>query len=214
MNLFRKKQPINLSEWLEIATKKLAKTARERVTREIESHYREAVAAHLSRGESEDAAQAAALRELGEAKAAAKRLRRTNITQREERRLLRLEKMSGSKGRLIFVVVYFSFLGIVNLPYEFHGVGYFLSLVTGYTWVGFLLKSYLDAKRPGPAPKLPALMRNTIVRDVVLFCLLFIEDYIQPVPWSRYLFFYAYLIWEIRRTMNSRRKISNNPLTV
>jgi hypothetical protein len=62
---FKAPQPKNLEEWLEIATDGLAASGRERITREISSHYAAAVESHLAQSESEQDAQAHALAELG-----------------------------------------------------------------------------------------------------------------------------------------------------
>jgi hypothetical protein len=72
-----------LPQWLEIATETLAAPAKERIRTEIEAHYSESVAAHLAEGASESDAQAAALTELGSAKAAARRFRRQHLTEKE-----------------------------------------------------------------------------------------------------------------------------------
>jgi len=87
MSMFQKPSPQNLSEWLEIATKKLVSQARQRIWTEVASHYEEAVEAHLQSDLPIEAAQAAALAELGDAKAAARRFRRTHLTESEFRKV-------------------------------------------------------------------------------------------------------------------------------
>jgi len=83
MNLFKKRQPQNLAEWLEIATKRLAAPAKERIRTEIEAHHAEAVEEHLARGLSESAAQVAALVELGDARVVGRHFRKRHLTERE-----------------------------------------------------------------------------------------------------------------------------------
>jgi len=69
-----------LRGWLETATAGLVIPAKQRIRTEIEAHYREAVAAHVARGLSEPSAKNAALVELGEPRAAARRFRRSHLT--------------------------------------------------------------------------------------------------------------------------------------
>ncbi len=73
----------NVSEWLEAATRKLTAPAQERIRVEIEDHYVDAIASHLAVGASESQAQASALAELGDAKAAARHFRRRYFTKGE-----------------------------------------------------------------------------------------------------------------------------------
>lgn len=109
MNLFRKRQVQTLSEWLEIATRKLTDASKERIRVEIEAHYAEAVEAHREGGLSEADAQSKALRELGDARAAARRFRKQHLTERENEWL----KFSDKWGRSIFwlILSYFTFVG-------------------------------------------------------------------------------------------------------
>ena len=72
-----------LRDWLRTATAGLVAPAKQRIRTEIEAHYREAVAAHLGDGLLERRAKAAAVTELGDAEAAAKRFRRSHLTTKE-----------------------------------------------------------------------------------------------------------------------------------
>ena len=83
----------SIAEWLLIATKDLCEHAKTRVTLEIKTHYQEAVEAHLAVGESQLGAEAMTLEELGDAKAAARRLRRKHLTAKE------VKKLSGLMAR-------------------------------------------------------------------------------------------------------------------
>jgi hypothetical protein len=82
-----KEQKPGLTGWLEIATEGLAVPARERITPEIEAHFTDSVEVHLNEGKSEEAAQVAALAELGDAQKAGKDFRRRHLTEREAKRL-------------------------------------------------------------------------------------------------------------------------------
>lgn len=81
-----------LSDWLRIATWRLADSAKVRIRIEIEAHYTQAVEAHRGNGLSETDARVAALTELGDPEAAAKRFRKRHLTEWEAYRLRRLEK--------------------------------------------------------------------------------------------------------------------------
>jgi hypothetical protein len=72
-----------LCEWLRAATKGLVASAKERIRMEIETHYTEAVAAHVADGLSETDAKMAAVAKLGDARAAAKRFRKEHLTAEE-----------------------------------------------------------------------------------------------------------------------------------
>jgi hypothetical protein len=84
MSFFQRHQPQTLSDWLEVSTRKLAEPAKERIRAEIEAHYAEAVAGYVTTGLSQSAVAAAALADLGDAKAAAKRFRKRHLTKWEE----------------------------------------------------------------------------------------------------------------------------------
>jgi len=72
--------PQNVSEWLEVATWNLVPSAKTRVRPEIETHYAETVQTRLALGASEATAQSAALTDLGDAQAAARRFRQEYLT--------------------------------------------------------------------------------------------------------------------------------------
>lgn len=107
MSLFRKRQVQTLSEWLEIATRKLTYASKKRIRLEIEAHYVEAVEAHRENGLSEADAQTAALAELGNAKTAGKRFRKQHLTEREEKRLKEADEYGRSIGFLLLFYAIF-----------------------------------------------------------------------------------------------------------
>jgi len=76
-----------LDAWLALATGALVPSAQAPIRAEIEAHYAEALQTHLANGSAESAAHAAALADLGNAKSAARRFRRTYLTQKEAHRL-------------------------------------------------------------------------------------------------------------------------------
>jgi hypothetical protein len=80
-------KPANLAEWLEQATGDLVPSAQARIRPEIEAHYADAVQAHLANGADEPTAHAAALTDLGNAPAAARRFRREHLTDEDARRM-------------------------------------------------------------------------------------------------------------------------------
>jgi hypothetical protein len=81
-----------LEGWLELATDKLEVPARERIAKEIEAHYAEAVNVHLATGESEMSAQAAALAELGDPQEASWNFQRSHLTESEAKWLQSMER--------------------------------------------------------------------------------------------------------------------------
>jgi multisubunit Na+/H+ antiporter MnhF subunit len=90
MSVFQKPGAQNLSEWLHIATNELVVPAERRIWAEVTSHYEEAVEGHLQNGMPIALAQEAALAELGDAKAAGRRFRRTHLTVFEFEKVHRL----------------------------------------------------------------------------------------------------------------------------
>jgi hypothetical protein len=73
----------SLPEWLTTATENLSAPAKERIKQEIESHFEQAMESHCAEGLTEPQAQARALTELGDAKAAAKSFRKSHLTAAE-----------------------------------------------------------------------------------------------------------------------------------
>jgi hypothetical protein len=94
MNFFRQRAAQTLPEWLESATGRLVPSAQARIRPEIEAHYAEAVQAGLEHGATEPAAQAAALADLGNPCAAARRFRQKLLTENDAAVLAALIKKS------------------------------------------------------------------------------------------------------------------------
>jgi hypothetical protein len=143
MSIFREPGPQNVSEWLEIATKKLAPAAKERIRAEIVSHYDEAVDGHLQNGSPRSAAHTAALDELGDARAAARRFRRTHLTKYEFLIIARFLR-SGQHNLWVLLVKVAFWLGfgwwICYFPEGFSILAYILiGLLIAYEVFTFLL---------------------------------------------------------------------------
>jgi hypothetical protein len=100
------RQPYELHAWLRIATKGLATPAKERIRLEIEAHYAEAVADHLSKGLSESDARSAALAGLGKARKAAKCFYERHLTAREAEGVERTISRQGSRWWLLFNYIF------------------------------------------------------------------------------------------------------------
>jgi hypothetical protein len=132
MSLFKRHQPQTLAEWLEIATDKLVKPAKTRIQTEIEAHFTEAIAGYVQGGLSEQDAESRALEELGDAKAAAKRFRRSYLTERQKECLRQALKEMRSVFLLLMNFSMFWMLFLDGLAPDYHlspvGAGFFLGL--------------------------------------------------------------------------------------
>ena len=109
--LFQKSNVRNVSDWLNISTRKLAPSAQERIRLEIEAHHAESVVAHQQAGLSKNDAEAAALAELGDVRQAARRFKRQHLTVRQAANLDAWDKHSKSLFQLgCCYLVFFSFV--------------------------------------------------------------------------------------------------------
>jgi hypothetical protein len=86
-----------LEGWLEIATEDLELSAKQRIAKEIESHYAEAVSAHIVAGELELSARGQALAELGDPRDAARDFCKTYLTSSDVKWLRSMEKMAAQR---------------------------------------------------------------------------------------------------------------------
>jgi hypothetical protein len=103
----------NVSEWLKIATHGIAAAGKERISREIEAHYADAVGTHLERGESEDVAQAKSLEELGEPGVAAEEFQKEYITEADEKHLDYIFKAALDPRKSISIAICFTVLPLL-----------------------------------------------------------------------------------------------------
>jgi hypothetical protein len=100
----------NVSEWLEIATKGIAAAGKERIEREIEAHYADAVEAHRERGESEEVAHTKSLEELGEPGKAAEKFQQEYLTEEDEKNMVRILQAAREPWKSVSIAVCFTVL--------------------------------------------------------------------------------------------------------
>ena len=148
MKNFQKRRAQDLFDWLEIATEKLTAPALDRISADIASHYEEAVDGHLQNGLPIVAAQAAALDELGDAKAAARRFRREHLTESEFRAVTALFKPAWRKSMLLAARVLFYIAGGCAL-YAYRGFSLSVSLVLAL-FIGNQIGISVLARRKSP----------------------------------------------------------------
>ncbi len=97
-----------LTAWIVLATDGLVAPARERIKQEIEAHYADAVARHVTGGLPRAMAEARALDELGDIDVAAKGFRKRYLTEKEEAWLREIEtgwRQTAPKRKRIFPVI-------------------------------------------------------------------------------------------------------------
>ena len=83
-----------LSGWLEIATDGLEAPAKQRIARENEVHYAEAVDDHMAANESEHSARTAAVLELGDPQVAALNFQKSHLTESEAKAVQSMERIA------------------------------------------------------------------------------------------------------------------------
>lgn len=98
MNASPNKECQPLEEWLSLATSGLVRSAQERVRQELEAHFSDAVEARMAEGLSRDAAQVAAVRELGDARRAAWNFRKNLLMESEARTLFLMQDWHHKRG--------------------------------------------------------------------------------------------------------------------
>ena len=138
-----------LATWLDEATNSLCDDARERVTREVRSHYEDRVAAERAKGHSEDEAHALAMAGLGNSAVARKAYSRVHLTRSDVQSLeFLLARQRGWRlSRSLTVAAGMLFFAACSFPgYLAHGKP-LLYLVACGAWsalaIGaFVLKSY------------------------------------------------------------------------
>jgi len=113
----------NLANWLDVAIGDLIPSAQNRVRREIEAHFAEAVQNQLASGLTEPAAQAAALADFGSPKAAARRFRREYLTQIHANQIIKIVNTSSRD------LVPWMFIGLLVLAID----GLTLGLLNEYS---------------------------------------------------------------------------------
>jgi hypothetical protein len=116
MILGLQKKPQNFPEWLDAATRDLVPSAQARVRPEMEAHYAEAVQMHLKNGSLEAIAQAAALADLGDAYAAARRFQKQYLTRIAVAYFSAFAKIDQRLSAAGFVLFLFASLGCLAFP--------------------------------------------------------------------------------------------------
>lgn len=89
--------------WVEVAARKLAQYAKERILDEIKAHYRDAFEEEIRNGHKSIAAHREALKRLGNPKAAGKVFRKTYLSIAEERRFTRFLHPESVRGYELLV---------------------------------------------------------------------------------------------------------------
>jgi hypothetical protein len=166
-------KPASLSEWLEIATKGIAAAGKERITREIEAHFAEAVEAHIAQGEPEPVAQAKAVIALGDATVAAKRFRRNHFTEEEVKSLEKMRKDAAKLRNFLLNVLYpLSFYSSCRLIFgdPKHDL-YFIGLLSAAVALPGL--SFVIANRPATKAKVSWLLLVEITTNVAFAAIAF-----------------------------------------
>ncbi len=135
--------PALLEWWLDAATAKLAAPARERIRGEITAHFTDAVERHLRDGCTETEAREAAVRELGDAKSAARRFRRSHLTVGEAEWIEKQVRFSKSKWSRVTWFFPPLFLLLVSSGGAASGPGHLFS--TPVPLLGVVFVAYLVA---------------------------------------------------------------------
>jgi hypothetical protein len=117
MGVIKKHQTHDLPEWLGIVTKNLVVSAKERICAEIEEHYAETVASHLTEGLSKADAMSQALAELGDPEEAAKRFCRLYMTIGDVRRL---KNCIVSSPTILCISILFTIIILSVLKWSLH----------------------------------------------------------------------------------------------
>jgi hypothetical protein len=165
--------PKELAEWLEIATKGIAAAGKERIAREIEVHYAEAVEAHMSQGEMETVAQAKAIIALGDATVAAKRFRKNHFTEEEVQSLAKMRKDAAKpRNFLLNLFLPLGFYASCRLIFgdPKHDL-YFIGLMCSAVALPGL--SFVIANRPATKAKVSGLLLAEIATNVAFAAIAF-----------------------------------------
>jgi hypothetical protein len=190
MNLFPQRQAQSLPDWIDIATRNLVPSAQTRVRAEIEAHFADAVRAKQAAGATELDAQAAALAELGNARAAARRFSREYLTESDA---LSLGGLSIRTTRRHFLCCVF--LLLLNVPGYFSHPNIDLSgiivlcILVGmstpdiYFWPNY---KNLREKIDSPTPRArQVLSQHLLLNSVVLGFIVWASAIYHPDPYDR-----------------------------
>jgi hypothetical protein len=168
--------------WLEIATDGLEAPARQRVAKEIGTHYAESVSAHMVAGLAQLSAQSTALAELGDPEVAARNFKKSHLTESDVKSMKWMERMS-AKPLFSFRMLPLDLLplaGLALLCSRSHRtlLLWLLAIYLLVEYVGFrLIPRLLYAKRLPRTSFLKGLALSTFLTEAafgscyaVLFC--------------------------------------------
>jgi hypothetical protein len=156
--ILKPREPKNLSEWLETAAKGIAAAGQERIAREIEAHYAEAVEAHVTKGESEPIALAKALDALGDAMTARRRFRKEHLTVKDEQWTVGF--WSRNYGKFALATNFLTgFMLILTVPFAIklqkYAVLFFVPLFLGV--IAAQIRVFRRLRQPGNQSKLSSM---------------------------------------------------------
>ena len=182
MSIFRKRRAQKLSEWLEIATEKLAPGARDRIRTDITTHYDEAVEAHAQKGLPMLAAQAAALAQLGDENAAARRFRRAHLTESEFRKVAALVTLARNWTTLPFELAFgFFYWRAVYDSYDGPRPKILVSVIFALLFVCRIALFALARRNTGaPIPRLFVLIASVLFLDVGILIMVVCDIRLHP----------------------------------
>jgi hypothetical protein len=226
-----------LAGWLDIATDGLEEPAKQRIANEIETHYAEAVSAHLVAGETEISAQATALAELGDPQQAAPKFRKGHLTEREAKSLNFMERAAAKPlfafrmlplDSIPFAAFALLFIHVRSIPVNRHSLNlHYLACLVLVAYAGFRL-----VPRSLWAWGLP---RNSFLKGIALSYLLtslvilgptvlflFMHDHDLWSAFNSTVYFYIYgialnpgfRIWRKLRKMSNERNDLPPPKTI
>jgi hypothetical protein len=196
-----KNKAATLAEWLEIATRGLAAPGKERITREIEAHYAEAVQARVDQGEIQHNAEARALAELGNPVSAAKRFERSHLTKDEAEYLANLDGKKRTASKLILdcliIAIIFSLTAWLNHSRK-------PAVVLGASLLFFASQIFclVISKRPASKSKIRLLLfvnlLESLVSNIAMLILLDMSLFSSVGAFAMVLFYVTkpqYLLW-------------------
>jgi hypothetical protein len=181
-----------------MATKGIAAAGQERIAREIETHFAEAVEARSAQGETKPVAQANALRQLGNAKSARRRFHKRHLTEREEKQIAALQNMATSRNRLaLSFSMGFAFIFSVLLANRSNGLLFCIPIFLGSIVLPML--AFRRLSQPANKSKLSSMLLIWSVPATSSLCLVFaliaLDIKMPLLIWIRYLMIGVLLIW-------------------
>ena len=140
-------QARNLYQWLEIATAELIPPSEERIRLEIEAHFADSMESRQANGCLESEARRAALAELGDPIAAAKRFRRKHLTVKEAKRVGQMLNGLGPARLLAF----WAFFALCS-EFSTHRIPRIILAAALFMCVTIQIRRLFEARRQRPKP--------------------------------------------------------------